>query len=110
MKKNIVVIEDDVDIAQSIRYNLEREGNFQVRLATSGETGLRTVLEHPPNLIVLDINLPLMNGFEICRRLRRDEETSQICGSRVHEADAEASRQSRGHRDRWPQILSRCDA
>ncbi|MBX7219195.1 MAG: response regulator transcription factor [Blastocatellia bacterium] len=78
MKKNIVVIEDDVDIAQSIRYNLEREGGFQVRVATTGETGLRSVLEHPPNLIILDINLPLMNGFEICRRLRREETTSGV--------------------------------
>ncbi|HNB73116.1 MAG TPA: response regulator transcription factor [Acidobacteriota bacterium] len=78
MKKNIVVIEDDLDIAQSIRYNLEREGGFQVRIASTGETGLRSVLEHPPSLIILDINLPLMNGFEICRRLRREETTSQI--------------------------------
>lgn len=78
MKKNIVVIEDDLDIAQSIRYNLERDGGFQVRIASTGEAGLRTVLEHPPNLIVLDVNLPLMNGFEICRRLRREDTTSHV--------------------------------
>jgi DNA-binding response OmpR family regulator len=78
MKKSIVVIEDDTDIAQSIRYNLEQEGGFQVCMVSTGEAGLRSVLEHPPNLILLDINLPLMNGFEICRRLRREESTAQI--------------------------------
>lgn len=78
MKRSIVIIEDDADIAQSIRYNLEQEGGFQVTITTTGEAGLRTVLEHPPNLILLDLNLPLMNGFEICRRLRREEATAQV--------------------------------
>ncbi len=78
MKRSIVIIEDDTDIAQSIRYNLEQEGSFQVTITTTGEAGLRTVLEHPPNLILLDLNLPLMNGFEICRRLRREEATAQV--------------------------------
>jgi DNA-binding response OmpR family regulator len=78
MKKNIVIIEDDSDIAQSIRYNLEHEGGYQVTITSTGEAGLRTVLEHPPNLILLDVNLPLMNGFEICRRLRREETTAHV--------------------------------
>lgn len=78
MKRSIVIIEDDADIAQSIRYNLEQEGSFQVTITTTGEAGLRTVLEHPPNLILLDLNLPLMNGFEICRRLRREEATAHV--------------------------------
>jgi DNA-binding response OmpR family regulator len=78
MKKNIVIIEDDSDIAQSIRYNLEHEGGYQVTITSTGEAGLRTVLDHPPNLILLDVNLPLMNGFEICRRLRREETTAHV--------------------------------
>lgn len=78
IKRSIVIIEDDADIAQSIRYNLEQEGSFHVTITTTGEAGLRTVLEHPPNLILLDLNLPLMNGFEICRRLRREEATAQV--------------------------------
>ncbi|MFQ3581442.1 MAG: response regulator transcription factor [Chloracidobacterium sp.] len=78
MKRSIVIIEDDTDIAQSIRYNLEQEGSFVVTITTTGEAGLRTVLEHPPNLILLDLNLPLMSGFEICRRLRREESTSHV--------------------------------
>jgi two-component system, OmpR family, alkaline phosphatase synthesis response regulator PhoP len=78
MKKNIVIIEDDSDIAQSIRYNLEHDGGYQVTITSTGEAGLRTVLDHPPNLILLDVNLPLMNGFEICRRLRREETTAHV--------------------------------
>ena len=76
--RHIVVVEDDEDIALSIRYNLEREGKFEVRVAGTGEEGLKEIQREAPSLVLLDVNLPLMSGFELCRRLRRDEETSRI--------------------------------
>ncbi|MCS6806326.1 MAG: response regulator transcription factor [Acidobacteriota bacterium] len=78
MKRRVLIIEDDPDISRSIQYNLERTGEYDVHVATSGEQGLERLLRHPPDLLVLDVNLPHMSGFEICRRLRRDEATMHI--------------------------------
>jgi len=94
MKPTILIIEDDPDIAESIRYNLEREGSFSALVAATGEEGLHIALgkdgarrpsgERPflpvdraPDLIILDLNLPGMNGFELCRRLRGEDRTRQ---------------------------------
>lgn len=78
MKHRILIIEDDSDIAHSIRYNLERHGKFSVTTAASGEAGLRMALEDPPDLLLLDVNLPEVSGFEICRRLRLQKETKAV--------------------------------
>ena len=75
--RSIVIVEDDEDIADSIRYNLEREG-FRVRVATTGENALNLILEGPPSLILLDLNLPHMSGFELCRRLRAESTTAHV--------------------------------
>lgn len=75
--RSIVIVEDDEDIADSIRYNLEREG-FRVRVATTGEDALNVILDGPPNLILLDLNLPHMSGFEMCRRLRAESTTARV--------------------------------
>jgi two-component system, OmpR family, alkaline phosphatase synthesis response regulator PhoP len=78
LRRRILIVEDDEDIANSIRYNLEREATFEVRIAATGEEGLKEIQRSAPALILLDVNLPLMSGFELCRRLRRDDETSKI--------------------------------
>jgi DNA-binding response OmpR family regulator len=75
--RSIVIVEDDEDIADSIRYNLERAG-FRVRVASTGEDALNLILEGPPNLILLDLNLPHMSGFEMCRRLRAESTTAHV--------------------------------
>ena len=75
--RSILIVEDDEDIADSIRYNLEREG-FRVRIATTGEDALELIFNGPPSLILLDLNLPHMSGFEICRRLRAELPTAQV--------------------------------
>ena len=75
--RSIIIVEDDEDIADSIRFNLEREG-FRIRVAATGEDALDLILNGPPNLILLDLNLPGMSGFEICRRLREESATSKV--------------------------------
>lgn len=75
--RSIVIVEDDDDIADSIRYNLEREG-FRVRVAATGEDAINLILDRPPNLILLDLNLPHMSGFEMCRRLRAESTTARV--------------------------------
>ena len=75
--RSIMIVEDDEDIAESIRYNLEREA-FRVRVAVTGEDALNLILDGPPSLVLLDLNLPQMSGFEICRRLRAESTTANI--------------------------------
>jgi two-component system, OmpR family, alkaline phosphatase synthesis response regulator PhoP len=76
MPKPALIIEDDPDIAESVKYNLESEG-FSVIVASTGEQGLRLALDtqNPPAVIVLDLMLPGMNGMDLCRRLRRENQT-----------------------------------
>jgi DNA-binding response OmpR family regulator len=75
--RTIIIVEDDEDIADSIRYNLEREG-FRVRIATTGEQALKLILDRPPDVVLLDLNLPGMSGLEICRRLRAETATARV--------------------------------
>jgi two-component system, OmpR family, alkaline phosphatase synthesis response regulator PhoP len=76
MAKPVLIIEDDPDIAESLRYNLDRDG-LSALIADSGEKGLSLALspKNPPVLIILDIMLPGMSGIELCRRLRREPAT-----------------------------------
>ena len=89
MKPHILIVEDDPDIAEGIRYNLERTGAFTAQIAASGEAALRFALPaqyprkvsdpaEPPAaiaLFILDVNLPGMSGFELCRRFRSEDAT-----------------------------------
>src|SRR5215203_5627459 len=76
MTRPILIIEDDADISESLKYNFEREGLVAVTAAT-GEAGLSAALNErdPPRLIILDLMLPGMSGTELCRRLRREPAT-----------------------------------
>ncbi|MEP6636720.1 MAG: response regulator, partial [Acidobacteriota bacterium] len=73
MARPVLIIEDDPDISESLKYNLEREG-LQTVIAGSGEQGLIEALNerNPPILILLDLMLPGMSGTELCRRFRRE--------------------------------------
>jgi DNA-binding response OmpR family regulator len=91
MNRRILIIEDDKDITEALRYNLEKEKGFSVLAAQTGDEGLHLAFQVKPNLIILDIGLPGLNGYEICRMLRRDPETRDIpilmLTARVSESD-----------------------
>lgn len=76
--KRILLVEDDPDIALSLRNKLEREGGYEVEVVADGATGLTRATADPPGLVLLDVNLPGMDGFEVCRRLRKDPGTNAV--------------------------------
>jgi DNA-binding response OmpR family regulator len=92
MAKPVLIIEDDPDIAEGLRYNLEREG-LEAVVAPTGEQGLAAALDarRAPALIILDLMLPGMSGTELCRRLRREPATRRtpimMLTARTEEAD-----------------------
>lgn len=75
--EKILVVEDEAAIAELLIYNLGKEG-YQLRHAASGETGLRAAREWRPDLVLLDLMLPGIDGLTVCRRLKSDAETARI--------------------------------
>lgn len=73
----ILVIDDDSSTLRLIGYMLER-GGFQVRLVSDGQDGLTEAFQQPPDLIVLDVMMPGMNGYQVCERLRADSRTAHV--------------------------------
>ncbi len=76
-RKSVLIVEDEEDIAELMQYNLERDG-FETRSVASGEEVLGAVHERRPDLILLDLMLPGVDGLEVCRRLRSARETRAI--------------------------------
>ena len=76
-KEHILVVEDEEDILELLRYNLAKEG-FRVTGALSGEEAVRTARSTPPDLIVLDLMLPGMDGLTVCRELKMDAKTREV--------------------------------
>jgi two-component system phosphate regulon response regulator PhoB len=75
--ETILAVEDEDDIAELIRYNLEREG-FRVVTTSTGEAGLQEAARRTPDLVLLDLMLPGVDGLEVCRRLKGDTRTAKI--------------------------------
>jgi DNA-binding response OmpR family regulator len=71
MAYKILVVEDDTTLLELLHYNLERQG-YEVLLAKDGRTGLARAREQEPDLILLDVMLPHMDGLEVCRLLRKE--------------------------------------
>lgn len=76
-KDTILVVEDEEDIRQLLVFHLEREG-YAVLEAEDGKAGLALARAHEPALVLLDVMLPVMDGFTVCKELERDPETSSI--------------------------------
>ncbi|HSZ55771.1 MAG TPA: response regulator transcription factor [Tepidisphaeraceae bacterium] len=78
MKKGtILVIDDEKDLIELVRYNLEKEG-FDVIAATDGQSGLEVVKKHRPDLVVLDLMMPGLDGLAVCQQLRNDPRAGRI--------------------------------
>lgn len=76
-RETILIVEDEADILELIQYTMSREG-YQAVTATTGEDGYKIARSKVPNLIVLDIMLPGMDGLEVCRALKGDAKTQHI--------------------------------
>ncbi len=74
MAKKILVVEDEKAIADILNFNLKKDG-YDVICAYDGEEGLRMALEEAPDLILLDVMLPKLDGFEVCKAVRRESNT-----------------------------------
>jgi phosphate regulon transcriptional regulator PhoB len=77
MAQRVLIVEDEPDIRELLVFHLEREG-YQVAKARSGVEAVRLAQTSPPDLVLLDLMLPEMDGLEVCRRLRRDPVTQAI--------------------------------
>ncbi len=73
----ILVIDDEKDLIELVRYNLEKEG-YAVRSAQDGESGLAAAKKDLPDLILVDLMLPGIDGLDVCRALRSDDRTARI--------------------------------
>jgi DNA-binding response OmpR family regulator len=74
----VLVVEDENDIAGLIKHTLERSGDASVEIVARGDEALRSITGRPPDLVILDLNLPVLSGDEVCRILRQRQETRQI--------------------------------
>jgi len=72
MSKKILIVEDELDLVKLLRYNLEKEG-FKVTHTTDGSLALAEIRRDLPDLLILDLMLPGVDGLEVCRQLRRHE-------------------------------------
>jgi two-component system, OmpR family, phosphate regulon response regulator PhoB len=76
-QERILLIEDEPDIAEVLQYNLEKEG-FEVEVARRGDSGLDAIRRQPPDLVLLDLMLPGLDGLELTRMVKRDAATSRL--------------------------------
>ena len=75
--EKVIVIEDEADILEVIQYNLEREG-YRVLTARDGKEGLQLIKKEMPDIVLLDLMLPSLDGIEVCRKLKEDPITHSI--------------------------------
>ncbi|OWK47494.1 response regulator [Fimbriiglobus ruber] len=89
-KRKVLLVDDDIDLVELIHKVLEEDGRFEVRIAANGFDAGMMVKEYRPELIILDVMLPDINGKEVCHRVRSDaslEEVRIICMSGMVEED-----------------------
>lgn len=90
MNRKLLIVEDDASALRLIEYALLQEG-YEVIVATNGLQGLKKAQNEKPDLVILDLMLPGLDGFEICSRLRKDPDTEEIpiliLSAKTHESD-----------------------
>ena len=77
-KTRILIVEDEPDVAGVIKHTLERDTAIETSVVVSGEAALKAVAERIPDLVVLDLNLPVLDGLELCRILRSRSDTAHV--------------------------------
>ena len=77
MTYKILLVDDEKDILEFLSYNLEKEG-FMVFTTNNGIRGLELAEEHKPDLIILDVMMPEMDGMEVCQRIRDIQELEEV--------------------------------
>ena len=88
MGKTVLIVEDEQNIVDILAFNLSRDG-YDTMEAYDGVTGLQLALEHNPDLILLDLMLPGMNGFEVCRKVRESGSSTPILMLTAREEEAD---------------------
>jgi len=88
MGKKVLIVEDEVAIVEILKFNLQREG-YETVEALDGETGLSLARSADPDLMLLDVMLPRMNGFEVCTALRQEGRTVPILMLTAREEEAD---------------------
>src|SRR5687767_764302 len=77
-RAKVLVVEDEQDLAGLIKHTLEKAGGLEVETVDSGDAALRIVTDREPDLILLDLNLPVLSGLEVCRILRGRPSTAHV--------------------------------
>ena len=77
-KHRVLIVEDEQDIADLIKHTLERGGGAEAEVVGSGDAALKAVSARPPDLIILDLNLPVLGGLEVCRLLRQRSDSRHV--------------------------------
>ena len=77
-KTRVLIVEDEQDIAGLIKHTLERGGEIEAQTVDSGDAALQAVTDRQPDLMILDLNLPVMGGLEVCRVLRSRPQTAKL--------------------------------
>lgn len=78
MSLRILLVEDDPDIQKMVQLSLKFQGGHRVSIASSGVEGLQKAIEEQPDLILLDVMMPEMDGYETCKQLKEREDTRGI--------------------------------
>jgi DNA-binding response OmpR family regulator len=74
----VLIVEDERDIANLLKHGLEREGRFEVTIVDRGDAALEAVTTQPPDVIILDLSLPVLDGMDVCRVLRSRPASAEI--------------------------------
>lgn len=78
MEKRILIVDDEEDFCYFVKKNLEAISNYEIIIATKGKKGIQIARNEKPDLILLDIMMPGIDGFEVLKRLKRNEKTENI--------------------------------